>query len=105
MHFSAPPSLLLVALGAHGTFARAIPPNGYSAFYTIFDHAGCDVSSRGMRTVSDTEVGQCLNFTYPAMSVTLDSIKEGCSGKFHSPLNREVGETKVVIPLLNLWYL
>ncbi|KAK4232985.1 hypothetical protein C8A03DRAFT_19844 [Achaetomium macrosporum] len=78
MHFSALMPLALLALGAQGTLAGVIP-NGYSAFYSIFDHVGCNMASHGMTTVSDTSLGQCLNFTYPAISVNVDSLKDGCS--------------------------
>jgi hypothetical protein len=83
MHAFAFKSLALFLLSGKGALtASAPPPNGYVAFYSIFDHLGCDSYSRGLTTVPESKANQCLNFTYPSTSVDLEQLKEGCSGKF-----------------------
>ncbi|KAH8767197.1 hypothetical protein F5883DRAFT_644211 [Diaporthe sp. PMI_573] len=82
MHFPALSSVALLVLSAKGTSAVP-PPNGYVAFYSIFDHVGCDIQSHGLTTVEENAVGDCLNFIYPAISVSLEELKEGCSLTFY----------------------
>ncbi|SPO06796.1 uncharacterized protein DNG_09490 [Cephalotrichum gorgonifer] len=76
MHISAVGSLGLLALSAKGVVAA--PPNGYSAFFSTFNHPGCDIQSLGMTTVEATKVGDCVDLEYPATSVNLDEVQEGC---------------------------
>ncbi|KAI5922632.1 hypothetical protein F4810DRAFT_672055 [Camillea tinctor] len=77
MHYSALSSVALLLLSVRGTAATPAP-NGYLAFFSTFNHAGCDIQSWGMTTVPEADISDCLAFEYPALSVSLDSIKEGC---------------------------
>lgn len=79
MHFSALSSILLLALSTKS--AADAPPKGYSAYFSIFNHIGCDIQSLGVTTVQESQVGECLTFSYPAISASLDSIQEGCARK------------------------
>ena len=79
MQLSALGSLALLIITAKGV--AAAPPNGFSAFFSTFNHQGCDIQSQGMTLVEETNNSDCLDLEYPALSVNLDEIQEGCWGK------------------------
>lgn len=92
MHLSALSYLVLLAVGAKGV--AAAPPKGYSAFFSTFNHAGCDIQSLGMTTVEESKVGDCVDLTYSALSVNLEEVQEGCWRKLILTLMYTVSLTK-----------
>lgn len=79
MHVSALGSIILLAFSTKS--AAGAPPKGYSAYFSTFDHIGCDIQSLGLTTIQESQVGECLTFSYPAISASLESIQEGCARK------------------------
>lgn len=80
MHFSSVSSLALMAVGATAS-AIPPPPKGMSAYFTTYNHLKCDIQSQGLTIVEDDTVGLCQDMKYSAISLTVDNVKEGCTGK------------------------
>lgn len=72
-------SLAVLALRASAT--PVDPPSGYSASYSTFNNLNCDTQSWGMQLIPKDVVGLCENLSHPAISVDLNNLAEGCSGR------------------------
>lgn len=89
MYLSTITSLALLAIGAQAApAALEAPPKGYAVFFSTFSHLNCDIASQGMTLVENDMSGLCQNMRDPALSLTVDAIKEGC--KRMTPFRRSM---------------